>query len=99
VYDRLDQVFQLKPSKRYWGKNAYEGYTALEFHGRAKILLTSPIYGNAIYILDKREWRYLTNTYRKEEIRFKFPEKSTTFPHEGAWLHKVHRELQRASFG
>ena len=97
-YDRIREVFKLKPEKRYWGQKAYFGYTALEFKNSNKVVLVSPIYGNALYMLPKSKWKEQTNKNLKEEIRAKFPKDSRRIVHRGKWIARVRAELGRKSF-
>jgi len=97
-YDRLREVFGLKPERRFWGKKAYFGYTALEFKNSDKVVLVSPIYGNAIYMFRKSKWKEHTNKFLKEEIRAKFPKDSRRIVHRGEWIARVRTELGRKNF-
>ena len=97
-YDRLREVFALKPERRFWGKKAYFGYTALEFKNSNKVVLVSPIYGNAIYMFRTSKWKEHTNKFLKEEIRAKFPKDSRRIVHRGDWIARVRAELGRKNF-
>jgi len=97
-YDRIQKIFELNPLRRYWGRNAYLGYTALEFKDSNKVVLINPIYGNALYILRKSKWKEQTDKLKKEEIRNHYPSDSKRVFHRGDWFIRVKTELGNKSF-
>lgn len=88
--ERLDKASELPYVEWLVPKSGLHAYSIFTFAHTEKVLLECPIYGNAVYIVDSREDRWLTMS--KQELIESGEAKK--IPHRGEnWHEKVKQEL------
>ena len=72
----------------HYGTKAWSGYCVFEFPGATRVVLESPIEGNAAYVLSG-DWKQMEHRH-KADIRREFSGQYTKVVHRGGhWLRRV----------
>lgn len=90
-WQRIEEIKSLKPILRHVGVKAWLGYAVYEFTFSDRIVLETPIRGNATYVLSG-DWQkriYLS----KAELRLEYANKYTKIVHKGRWIQRVRAAL------
>lgn len=82
-------VDNLKPSYCYIGEEKFNRYIAFCFEGKDKVILESPIYGNAIYVI-KGDWQSITKLHKWEARQ---SSKVTVIHHNETWFSRLQSNL------
>jgi hypothetical protein len=85
--ERLDRAFSLGPKKCYVGTDEFDGYAVFTFSHTERVLLECPVYGNAVYVIDK-DWKRLVGM-SKRDLLSAYPAEVTKIVHKGEWFAKV----------
>jgi hypothetical protein len=90
-WKRIEQIKLLKPILRHVGVKAWLGYAVYEFPYSNRIVLETPIKGNATYVLSG-DWQKMI--YRsKAELRLEYVDRYTKVVHRGQWIQRVRAAL------
>ena len=65
---RIKLLHDLRPDLMFVGKASFEGYVGFVFDRAKAAVLESPYMGNALYMLDSREWRALSKMTKGELV-------------------------------
>lgn len=89
IQERLDKALALPRKDWLIGSAGFDGYSIFTFGHTEKVLLECPIYGNAVYVINSGEERWLRMS--KQELIESGGAKK--IPHSGSWHQKVKKEL------
>jgi hypothetical protein len=82
----------------YYGKKAWLSYCVYEFSNSTRVVLESPVKGNATYVLSS-EWKKMIHLH-KAEIRNEYHGKYVRVFHTGDyWLRRVDRAVRKRQIG
>lgn len=82
----------LNPACCYIGEQKFEGYVVYCFNWTNKVILESPFYGNAVYVI-KGDWIQITQV-SKWTARNKYSNQVTVIRHSSSWLDNLRRTLK-----
>lgn len=89
--ERLRFLWEFKPDRIYVGSDEFEGYFVFLFEEKGRAFLECPKIGNALFVMNAGEWRFLSRKSKSELMRDRSVRR---IPHlGGAWKRKVRRVL------
>ena len=89
---RLETLQLLKPTDCYVGEDDFRIYFIFCFDYTDKVILESPIRGNAMYVISG-DWKEISKL-SKWEIRQKYSSNVKRIIHKGEWIDRLREELQ-----
>lgn len=94
--ERLKQIHDLEPDVIYIGLASFEGYVVFVFKKLDCAVLECPRVGNALYVMDADNWKFLSQLSKTELLGHHRAEVRRII-HSWGWFHDLERELQRRS--
>lgn len=68
--DRLRKVHDLGPDEIFVGQASFDGYVVFIFRSRNLAVLDCPEVGNALYLMDSKRWKFLSQMSKTELLRY-----------------------------
>lgn len=90
---RIEKIYELQPSEIYMGGNELRGYICFLFKDVEIAVLEKPIYGNATYLLPRKNWKELSKLTR-ETLLVKHPQVKRCIHYDlDSWIASVKQYL------
>jgi hypothetical protein len=86
--DRITFPFEFGPDKIYLGRTGWEGYVVFCFEAKGRAVLECPKYGNAIYLMQTRDWESLSKL-SKTELRLEHRREVSRIIHINEWQYEL----------
>lgn len=87
--DRLKKVESLNPNQRFTGEDEFDGYVIFYFDRTETAVLESPLFGNAIYVIQGK-WKSLSRK-SKGELLTRYSGTVTRVIHLGDWFARLRK--------
>jgi len=94
--DRLRAIHEFKPDEIFVGSASFEGYVVFVFNSLNMAVLDCPEVGNALYIMEARKWKFLSQM-SKTELRHFHREDIRRVLHYSYWLSDLTYYLRQSS--
>lgn len=83
--DRLRLIHDFKPDQIFVGRASFEGYVVFVFEAKGTAVLDCPEVGNAIYIMQAKKWKFLSQLSKTELLKYHSAEVRRII-HRSRWL-------------
>jgi hypothetical protein len=86
--ERLRQIAGLGPDEIWLGRDEFTGYAVFVFRAAGVSVLDCPVYGNAVYLIEREQWEVLARRTKAELMRDHSAVVSRIV-HSGDWLKRL----------
>ena len=94
--ERLRQIAGLGPDEIWLGRDEFTGYAVFVFRAAGVSVLDCPVYGNAIYVIEREQWEVLARRTKVELLR-DHSARVRRIVHRGDWLARLEARVRSSS--